>query len=97
MSDRAALLIGSSPYSKSAVLKILRTMPRILPGSSACSALPTTTVSDGTKAEMETVLDIFKKQLEEEATGSVCGFLEIIGDAGSEEPVEEWSNETATR
>jgi Caspase domain len=69
MSDRVALLIGNSDYPKSAALKNPTNDAKDLAKKLRLFGFATTTVTDGTKREMETALDSFKKRLDKAKVG----------------------------
>ena len=63
MSDRVALLIGNAAYPKSSVLTNPVNDARDLAKKLRCYGFATSTVTDGTKEEMEAALETFKKRL----------------------------------
>ena len=69
MSDRVALLIGNSAYPKSAILKNPTNDAKDLAKKLRLFGFTTTTVMDGTKEEMETALETFKKRLDKAKVG----------------------------
>src|ERR1035441_3950537 len=69
MSDRVALLIGNSAYPKSAILKNPTNDAKDLAKKLRLFGFTTTTVVDGTKEEMETAIETFKKRLDKAKVG----------------------------
>lgn len=75
MSDRVALLIGNGAYPNGSALKNPTNDARDLAKKLRLFGFTTATVTDGTKAEMETALETFKKRL----TTAKVGLLFFAG------------------
>ncbi len=71
MSDRVALLIGNSAYPNGAALKNPRNDAQDLTKQLRRFGFTTGTVTDGTRAEMETSLETFKRRLSTAKIGLV--------------------------
>jgi len=69
MSDRVALVIGNSAYPKSAGLRNPTNDAKDLAKKLRLFGFTTTTVVDGTKEEMETALEAFKRRLDKAKVG----------------------------